>query len=173
MQVSCFGFDWNEVGKRSDAQQIVNEMIHTDDIDIYAKYLPDTLWHSDSAHQYFSVAEAISTLQEHAPPEMKAGLEAAATLISQGNAVDELGIGELTDGCYFISMSPERVAELHSAFSALDLSSLGALFAKIRTESLAKSLPDVEADFVAYLKQWAEALKFINENRCGIIVHCG
>ena len=62
MQVSCFAFNWQEVLKRPDAAAIVDEMIRTDDIDIYATYLPEELLPNDSAMLHFAVASALSYL---------------------------------------------------------------------------------------------------------------
>ena len=59
MQVTCFCFDWKDVLKRQNAQAIVDEMILTDDIDLYLKDIPDGMWFSDSYNQYFFVAAAL------------------------------------------------------------------------------------------------------------------
>jgi len=57
MQVSVFGFNWVEVCKRPNAETIVDEMILTDDVDLYATYLPDDMWLNDSASLHFSIVE--------------------------------------------------------------------------------------------------------------------
>ncbi|HHP7236488.1 MAG TPA: hypothetical protein ACFCUC_17785 [Desulfobacterales bacterium] len=173
MQVTCFCFDWNDVLKRHDAQAIVDEMILTDDIDLYAKDIPEWVWFSDSHNQYFSVAEALSELIPVASADIRPALESITQIISIGETIDELGIQPLTEGCYFISMSPNRVSEMHQAFNSIDFTTLGDLFTKNRSNSSAKSLPNVDSDFLAYLKQWHEALKFAHDNSFGFIGHVG
>jgi hypothetical protein len=64
MQITARCFDWAEVQKRTSPEQIVEEMIHTDDIDIYAKELPDGIWMSDSATQHFETAEHLVEVDE-------------------------------------------------------------------------------------------------------------
>ena len=67
MQVTAFCFNWTEVRKRTSPEQIVAEMIHTDDIDIYSIALTDGMWSSDSASQHFQAAEEIALALGKAP----------------------------------------------------------------------------------------------------------
>jgi hypothetical protein len=173
MQVTCFAFDWTEVLKRPNVQHVVDEMICHDDIDIYSRELPDGVWLSDSAFQHFSVAEALADLLPRVDATTRLAVEPLSQLISSGAATDELGISPLTDGCYFISLSPERVSTLRRAVDSLDFAALAALHAQTRSPSLAKSLPDIDNDFVAYLEQWRGALRFADDHHYGLIGHCG
>ena len=173
MQVTCFCFDWKDVLKRPNAEAILDEMILTDDIDLYAKDIPDGVWFSDSHNQYISVAEALSEIIPIAPADFRSTLESISQIISIGKTIDELGISPLTEGCYFISMSPERVSEIYQAFNSIDFAVLGNFFAENRSESSVKSLPNVDSDFLAYLKQWHKALKYAHDNNFGFIGHAG
>lgn len=166
MQVSCFGLDWNEVSKRRSADAIVKEMIATDDIDLYATYLPDGLWKSDSAALHLEVAEVLSELIEMVDPATRSPISAISELISEGESMDELGLASLTEGCYFISLSPERVASLSQAFSSVDIEQLESLYHS-RTKA------SVPSGFSSYLTQWQSALRFVQERGLGLIGHCG
>jgi len=165
MQVSCFGFDWKEVSKRPSAEVIVEEMIATDDVDLYATYLPDGLWKSDSPALHFEVAEVLSELLKMVDPATRRPLSAISDLISDGESIDELGLASLTEGCYFISVSPERVASLSQAFSSVDIKQLEALY-----QSKKSSVP---SGFSSYVSQWESALHFVQERGLGLIGHCG
>jgi hypothetical protein len=165
MQVSCFGFDWNEVRKRPNAGAIVEEMILTDDIDNYATSLPEEMWRSDSYTQHFEAAEGLSELAKSAKASNREAIALVAQLISTGESIDELGLGPLTDGCYFVSISPERVATLDAAFSSIDLPNLGELCSESKSEAA--------SDLVAWLTQWRDAIRYVKERGLGLIGHCG
>jgi hypothetical protein len=85
-------------------------------------------------------------------------------LISEGASIDELGLSALTDGAYFLSISPGPVAELSRAFAALPIDALG--------ERCAGS-GWTPADVAAWLGQWRDALAFAAERQLGLIGHCG
>lgn len=153
MQIIALGFNWSEVRKRTSSQQIVDEMIHTDDIDIYTSDVPRGVWRSDSASQHFQTAEALSN-ERKANPDDNA-LSHVASLIANGDSIDELGLSPLTDGVYFITISPERVAALLPSFSSY--------------VERAK-LPDYAIEWV---RQWEAALRFANSEGLGILCSCG
>ncbi|ODB99865.1 hypothetical protein A3197_05570 [Candidatus Thiodiazotropha endoloripes] len=121
MQVDCFCFNWEEVKKRSSAEQVVDEMISTDDIDIYSTSLPDGIWNSDSASQHFEVAEALGKFTKDNYSDEYSGADILASLISEGDSIDEIGLSPLTEGCYFISLSPNRVSSINKVFNNIDL----------------------------------------------------
>ena len=144
---------------------IVEEMIETDDIDLYATYLPDEIWRSDSATQHFEAAEALSDLLKAVEPSGRDALSSVTQLISTGESIDELGLSPLTDGCYFVSISPERVAALDAAFSSLDLQKLAGLYSEYRSEP--------PAEFVEWVTQWRDAIRYVKERGLGLIGYCG
>ena len=155
MQVSTFCFDWNEVLKRTSAEQIVEEMIETDDIDIYTKDLPDGVWMSDSAIQHFEAADEIELALSSSPDQPE--LKDIATIISTGEALDELGISDHTDGCYFISISPSRIESLLQSFQQLDIEGVSGL----------------SSDTKNWIEQWKSALEYASSKGFGLIGHCG
>lgn len=165
MQVTCFGFPWEEVRKRPHAQAVVDEMILTDDIVHYAVPLPEGLWRSDSASQHFAVIEELGLLAESTHAARHPSLPEVRRLLAEGPSIDELGIAPLTDDCYYISLSPETVRYLAHSFAALDL------------ERVAADCPlqsDLEAaDLTEWLAQWRDALRFIAGRNLGLIGHCG
>ncbi len=165
MEVTCFGLDWTEVRKRPDAQAVVEEMIESEDLDRFAQDLPDGMWRSESAAGHFEAAEALADLIDAVDPNQRGALETLTQLLSTGDSIDELGLGPLTEGCYFVSLSPERVAELHQAFASLDRAQLAKLHEASRPEST--------ADFRDWLEQWGSALSFALERGLGLIGHCG
>ena len=165
MQVDCFGFKWEEVKKRPSAEAVVEEMIFTDDIDIYSISLPDGIWKSDSARQYFEVAMALDRFIAADGSADFSGVEAVASLISEGKSIDEIGLSSLTDGCYFISISPERISGLREAFNNMDLGALSERCSEF-TE-----LPSAEIE--QWLGQWKMALDFAGGKGVGLIGHCG
>jgi hypothetical protein len=155
MQVTVFCFDWKEVEKRGSSRQIVEEMIETDDIDLYAIGLPEGLWSSDSAMQHFSTAEILAEAVKARPHDEK--LREMASLIAAGESVDELGLWPLTEGCCFVSISPARVASLLRAFQGSDL----------------ESIPGIDLDAKEWIGQWRSALEFANAKGLGVIGRCG
>ena len=155
MQVSAFCFDWSEVQKRASAEEIVEQMIHTDDIDIYTKELPDGAWTSDSASQHFEAANQIASAIDTHPDRQD--LRDIATVITSGESLDELGISELTEGCYFISISPSRIKTLLPSFQRV--ADVG--------------FPGVSSDTKEWIDQWKLAFEYASANGFGIIGHCG
>ena len=130
-------------------------MIHTDDIDIYTKDLPDGVWMSDSAIQHFEAADEIE-IAISASPDLTE-LKDIATIISTGEALDELGISALTEGCYFISISPSRIESLLQSFQRLDV----------------ERVSELSIDTKEWIEQWRSALDYASSKGFGIIGHCG
>lgn len=164
MQVTCFGFKWDEVKKRKSGQQIVDEMILTDDIDLYSVPLPDGLWLSDSGTQHFATIEALEEFSVTPKSSEYPGLGEVRRLLANGPSIDELGISELTDGCYYVSMSPTTVARMDGVFGALQLDRLAAV---AQTDDIAAE------DLKEWLRQWKGALAFAASQKLGLIGHCG
>lgn len=157
MQVTCFGFDWDEVLKRPSAAIVVKEMILNDDIDKYSKELPDGIWLSDSAMQHFETGEELAEFCESAPAKKQDALRSLCKLISNGESLDELGLSPLTEGCYFISLSPATARALLEAIRTLDIDSIS----------------DLSDDAKEWIGQWVNALEFADKGGFGLIGHCG
>ena len=157
MQVTCSAFDWEEVRKRPNAEAIVEEMILTDDIDLYEKSLPDDIWPSDSYMQHFGTAEILEKALKTYQGPYRDALADIASLISCGASIDELGISPLTDNCYFVSLSPERVKGIVASMQVLDLD----------------AVPGITPDAKAWITQWQEAFEYAMEHGWGILGHCG
>jgi hypothetical protein len=100
-------------------------------------------------------------------PAWRTAVGAVAGLVSSGDSIDELGLAALTDGCYFVSVSPERVKALHEAFGRLDRRALATLYGRGNIATPA------EAEFLSYLDQWRAAVRFAQERGLGLIGHCG
>lgn len=157
MQVSCFGINWDEIQKRGSGEKIVEEMICTDDVDMYTITLPDGLWISDSANQHFDTADKIESAKSNASIDHKKALDDLSKLISNGESIDELGLSPLTEGCYFISISPDKISSLLESFHSLDLN----------------KIKEIDDSSKQWIRQWQSALEFACSKRCGLIGHCG
>ena len=157
MQVTCFAFDWKAVKSRPTAVAVYEELICSDEVDRYTTQLPDDAWCSDSATQHFETADELEECVEDAPKKMRPALRALSRIISTGESVDELGLSQLSDGCYFVSMSPETVRELLAATRAIDLSCVCALSEEAKE----------------WCGQWLQALSFADKEGLGLIGHCG
>lgn len=173
MQVTCSCFDWAEVRKRSSAQAVLDEMLMTDDIDLYEIGLPDELWKTDSAILHFEVARALPQLVNKININQRPHLEAIMNVISPGNSLDELGLSLLAGSCFFLSLSPETVGRLSPAFEGVDLRRLGTLCAEMADSSLREELPNLAEHLSAVLEQWRDALRFARGRKLGLIGHCG
>lgn len=165
MQVSCFAFNWDEVRKRPSADAIVEEMICTDDVDLYATYLPDEIWRGDSAMLHFAVASALSDLLSSPEARLFPKVDTVAQLISEGESIDELGLSPLTEGTYFISLSPERVSHLCQAFDQLPIDAVA--------NHCSGTAGWPAQDIALWLRQWQDALAFAQARGLGVIGHCG
>jgi len=166
MQVSVFGFNWVEVCKRPNAETIVDGMILTDDVDLYATYLPDDMWLNDSASLHFSIVEVLSSLSVASISQPPKGLDAVKDLLVCGDsAIDELGLSPLTDNCYFMSLSPESVTAFHKRMEQIDIPRIASICASVNHE-----LPD---DIAEWINQWKNAIDFVHKNGLGLIAHCG
>ena len=157
MQVTVQGFNWEEVEKRASPEAVAEEMIFTDDIDNYSTYISGDMWPSDSAHDYFNTAEILTRLiDKTSSPERDAIIE-ISKLISAGDPIDEIGLSPLSDGCYFISLSPGTVNSLYNHFNSLDL------------DNLASLLTEGAENFVEYMIQWKNALELCSQKELGFI----
>ena len=165
MQVTCFGLNWTEATKRGDAALIVEEMVHSDDADLYTAEVPEEIWPSDSATAHFGLASALAEL--HASPEAARfpGLPAIAALISDGETIDELGLSAVTEGTCFISLSPERIEPILQAFAQTNVEELASTCARLSGEP--------EVDLQLWLRQWRDALSFVRSRNHGLVAHCG
>lgn len=82
MQISVLGFNWAEVCKRPDVEAILDEMICTDDVDLYATYVPDEMWPNDSASLHYSIVEALNSLSPASISQPPNGLDAIKELLA-------------------------------------------------------------------------------------------
>jgi hypothetical protein len=168
MQVSCFGLDWTEVQKRPDARAVVEEMIYGDAGDRYVRALPEGMWTSDSATLHFESADLLlADWPETDDQSQDEALRALSELITTGDAIDELGISPLTEGCYFLSLSPELIVEFDDVLQKLAADTL------VRLHSLSGVDSPSQSAFVAYVQQWVAALNFARQQGVGLIGHCG
>lgn len=136
---------------------LLEEMILTDGIGLYDKPVPDDIWISDSATQHFDTAEVLDEALKTYQGQYRDAPADVASLISCGASIDELGISPLTDDCYFVSLSPEKVKELIASMQTIDL------------DAAPGSTPDAKE----WVTQWQKALEFAMENGRGIIGQCG
>lgn len=165
MQVTCFGFNWEEVRKRPDVEAVLEEMIRTDDIDNYATYLPEDIWIGDSAMLHFAVTGALAELLETPERDLFPGVERVAQLLNGSEFTDELGLSGATEGAYFVSLSPERVTDLARVFSKIPTDALA--------QHCAKAADSPPEDIAPWLNQWRDALNFAESRGLGLIGHCG
>lgn len=165
MQVTCFGLNWDEAVRRADAALIVEEMLDSDDAEEYTTSVPDEIWPSDSAVAHFGLASALAELLASPKAERFPGLAEIAALISDGETIDELGLSPVTDGTCFISVSPQRIARLLQAFAKIDLDDLARACAELTDEP--------EIDLQHWLRQWRDALIFVQSREKGLDAHCG
>ncbi len=166
MQISVFGFNWAEVCKRPNVEAILDEMIRTDDVDLYATYVPDEMWPNDSASLHYSIVEALNSLSPASISPLPNGIDAIKELLASDDAtIDELGLSPLTEHCYFMSLSPETVSNLHRRMEQIDIPRIAAICATVNHEA-----PD---DVAQWRNQWKNAIDFVHKNGLGLIAHCG
>ena len=155
MQITVSCVDWSQIESRKSPALVVEELL--DDPDAFLKELPSKIWPSDSATQHFETAEQIEALIESTRGADKSRLQEVAKLISTGDSIDEAGLSAETDGCYFASLSPAKIAAVLPAFNGLEPATLAGL----------------DDDAREWIAQWKDALGYAQHNGLGLLAHCG
>ena len=106
-------------------------------------------------------------LAARAETDHREALLAQADLLNAEDPIDELEVSPLTEGCYFISLSPETVARLDAALAPLSVPVFVDLHAQAGLESPAPQ------ELAEWIQQWRAALKFARAEGLGLIGHCG
>jgi hypothetical protein len=130
----------------------------------------DNGWESDSATQYFQVAEALENLLVDVAPEVAVTLKnGIMRLVCESGHVDEFQTGAASEGHYWLSASPETARELLRLVEAVDWQQLVSLHS-------AKADADSEldaADFMECISQHLAILRIAAHRKLGLLGHCG
>lgn len=174
MQVTLDIVDWNELVKFGTPKAFLDYFHEEDDDSDWLVSCYDLGWDSDSFLQYNEVAAAIEGILDRVPPGDRRQVEVGLLpLISQGKQVDEFKMGPASEGCWWISASPETTRSIHENLSRLDLQRLGQLVQEVRPPD-AGELPDhVDTDFIPFIEQHRRVVAAAVKRGYGLLGHCG
>ena len=151
MQLSPTAYKHSDLEGR-DPEEIVAEMIYSDDVDTYAINLPDNLWPSDSMILYSACAEAIE-LTNNDNLSNSLGL-----LITNDGMINDYDLeGETIMG----SIKPSTAKSMLVKYSAFDGS--------VKNEDSEISDDEISG----YFGDCISLLKWASDSNYAIVFHCG
>jgi hypothetical protein len=174
MQVSLDAIDWEQLTSFGTMEKFLGWFYELDDENEFRKIsCYGNGWSSDSAIEYFQVAEVLQHLTTIANAQTVEHLNnGIRLLIAENSHIDEFKTGDSSDGCYWISASPSSVQKLKSHVDALDLNQCIALL-KARPLSDAKIMAELDGMFVPFIKQHSKMIDLAVANNYGLLGHCG
>lgn len=119
MQVHLEPVDWSKLTRFPSAEAFIEWVFENDgDATPNGYEPPETLWMSDSALQYFEVAEALDHVQQFVDPGTAENLRRGIRrVLCENGHVDDFGTGPASDNHTWISASPETTVTSGSTCS--------------------------------------------------------
>lgn len=174
MQVSLDAVDWAKLTSFPSPAEFLEWYDELEDESEFGEVsCYDRPW-SDSAHQYMAVAEVIDHLISISDPETSGHLrQGIRRLVCESGQVDELGMGAATEGCTWISASPETTATIKGHIDAVDLDHCVALLRGRPAPVADEIMAELDAMFVDFIAQHARMVDTAVSLGYGLLGHCG
>lgn len=174
MQVTLDPVDWSQLTAFADPADFVDWVIDLEDASEFRRldcYAND--WENDSAilyHEAGAVLEHLVTVCDPAEAEhLRAGF---LQLIATDNLTDEFGLAAPSEGCFWISASPDSVRTIKTHIDGLNM-------VRCISSLAANPLPqveitkDVSGAFLPILEQHARIVDLAVAHGYGLLGHCG
>lgn len=177
MQVTADIVDWSWLTSVAHSSRVIEELFDAAESEerIQSCYKFNPRW-IDSAMIYFFVALAMKSLLAQEDPVLRACVEKAIyPLVSENQAVDELGLSSKTEGCYYASLSPSVAASTADAFRNLNLDDFVTRLTRTSPQPILDlpQIPDEKIFLKEYFQQWQDVLDQARAKGWGILGHLG
>jgi hypothetical protein len=175
MQVSLDAIDWIQLTNFSSPDEFLEWYFDLEDEGEFRSLsCYDNGWDSDSAMQYFEVASALKHLADTSPPEKATHLrEGIMKLIAESGHIDEFLLTEPSEGCYWISASPESVASMKNHLDAVDLQDCAASLRNNPPKDADEIMSDLDEMFISFVEQHRRMVDLAVSKGYGLLGHCG
>ncbi len=174
MQVYLNPADWSRLTRFGAAAEYFEAVDDPEEDAVPEEFLDDEdVWVSDSAMQYFQVAEALAHVLPLVDGEVAEHLNLGIRrVLCQEGHVDELGASALTEGCYWVTASPETTREILRHAEATDWD---AVYAALRNNPPPDSwvMEDMEAELIPFVEQHVTRLREAVAGGFGLLGTCG
>lgn len=130
-------------------------------------------WRSDSAIEYFTAAESLSALLPHLNGSTRRLLDRGLCRIIAETPIDELGTGDASDGCYWLSASPRTTASILRHSEAIAVSQLLDLHRSLQSQGSPLETSRTERGLQRMIDQHLAILRAAVSHEFGLLGHCG
>ena len=175
MQVTLDPINWNELTKYPSAEDYFEWLYELEDEDDYITIsCYDHGWYSDSAIQYFKIAEALEYVLQFLAPETKENLqEGLLKLISYEHRVDEFMTDQASDHCYWISASPKTTKVILKNIKNTEFNIIKQALIDSPTPEFDSLLNNFDTSTIPFIKQHIDIMEVAASKNFGIMGHCG
>ena len=174
MQVTLSTVDWGKLSRFPSAEALIDWMYDSD-----GDVLPDGYdldasgWTSDSAMQYFDVAEALAHIQSHVTEATAESLsQGIRRLVCENGHVDDFGTGAASDNHHWLSASPETTREIWKHARSTDLDELCDVLRE-NPPKFGRVHEEIDTVFIPVIKQHLRMLELAAAEGHGLMGHCG
>lgn len=174
MQVTLDPVDWTKLTRFPSAQEYFDWAYESDGDALPEGYdLDDSGWTSDSAMQYFDVAEALEHVQGvvDAPAAENLARGILRVLCVNGH-VDDFGTGPATDNHHWISASPETTREIWEHARLTDWREVSDVLRR-NPPKFGDVHNAIDTVFMPVVEQHLRVLELAASRGWGLMGHCG
>lgn len=175
MQVTLDAVDWEQLTSFCTAEKFLEWFQELEDenefrtISCYGHG-----WASDSASQYFGVAAALEHLSVISDSDTAVHLrEGIQKLIAESSQIDEFGMTQESDGCYWISACPVAVAKIKAHIDAVDFQQCVDLLTTHPPPDEDEIITNPDEMFLSFIEQHSRMVNIAVSNGYGLLGHCG
>jgi hypothetical protein len=171
MQVTLDLINWSELIQHPSAEDYIDWVFNLEDegksiaLSCY-KYG----WESDSAIQYFELAEAFEYALQFLDSDTKEIIQKGLLkLISYEHRVDEFMMAPASDDCYWISASPKTTKEILKFFKNTDFNKIKQALIENPNSEFESLLNDFDSSVIPFVKQHIKILEAAASKEFGIM----
>lgn len=177
MQVSLDPVEWSKLTRFSSASELFDHLYSDEGAE--ESLTPekcscyDNGWESDSASQYFEVANALEHAQKFISQTVVTHLtQGIRRVLCENGHVDEFGASIATEGHYWLSASPETTREIWKHAKQTDWD---AVIDALRKYPLSSGNPNngIESEFMPFIRQRLIILELAASRGYGLLGHIG
>jgi len=175
MEVTFDALDWGELQKFGDSMMFAEWRLELGEEPEWLKSSEDIGWLNDIAGVYLDIADAIYAVHDKLPVDQQDVIKnSLMTVMCGDDAITRRDFTCIPESCYFISLSPETISEVHRSLKHVRLDGLSKLIAvPLAKEWEVDDPTTLEEGLLEYFSQVTSLVDFAASRHWGVIGHMG
>jgi hypothetical protein len=174
MQVTLDAIDWQRLTAFKPIDSFFQYLFEIEEYPDWILSGANYGWISDSYNEYIQAVWILEHLKKYVNSRTLNLIEQGITpLISENSQLDELGTGRVTEGNWWISITPESTKNICEALKQIDFPDLADVLREHPPDTEEYTMPSVQEDFFDYIKQYLTVLEKTVERGYGLLGYVG